>query len=394
MTAYFNSGVSDLEIKQLAPKLMTDAKRFDSVETRSQLVKRGILETNFVRFVYRPFDCRWLYWEPETKLLDEKRSEYFPHVVPENVWLAACQQNRKQFDPPLVCVPLAETHIIERTNSMFPMLLRPDAEATLFASADDAESFKYGDYIANLSAGAQTYLNSFEGAADTPHLFHHAIAVMHAPAYAAENASALRQDWPRIPLPAKREQLVASGDLGRQVAALLDPEALVAGVTSGKLRPELKGLGVLAKVGGGQLRDNDFAVNARWGYDQSGTTMPGPGRIAQRPWTAAEAELLGPAASERLGPDTLDIYLNEAAYWRNVPRAVWQYTLGGYQVLKKWLSYREAALLGRPLSIDEVDYFSQVVRRIAALLLLGPQLDANYAEVKADTYAWPTAGDA
>jgi hypothetical protein len=60
-------------------------------------------------------------------------------------------------------------------------------------------------------------------------------------------------------------------------------------------------------------------------------------------------------------------------------------------VLKKWLSYREEALLGRPLSIDEVDYFSQVVRRIAALLLLGAELDANYAAVKADTYAWPAA---
>jgi hypothetical protein len=29
--------------------------------------------------------------------------------------------------------------------------------------------------------------------------------------------------------------------------------------------------------------------------------------------------------------------------------------------------------------VYEVDYFSQVVRRIAALLLLGPELDANYA---------------
>jgi hypothetical protein len=43
------------------------------------------------------------------------------------------------------------------------------------------------------------------------------------------------------------------------------------------------------------------------------------------------------------------------------------------------------------VSIDEVDYFSQVVRRIASLLLLGPELDANYAAVKADTYAWPAA---
>ena len=74
---------------------------------------------------------------------------------------------------------------------------------------------------------------------------------------------------------------------------------------------------------------------------------------------------------------------------RNVPRKVWEYTLGGYQVLKKWLSYREQALLGRSLSVDEVAYFSQTVRRIAALLLLGPQLDANYQRVKAATYPWP-----
>src|SRR6186713_3310502 len=88
-------------------------------------------------------------------------------------------------------------------------------------------------------------------------------------------------------------------------------------------------------------------------------TPAGASNIRQpisRQFSASEAAALG-ASAERLGPDTLDIYLNEAAYWRNVPRQVWEYTLGGYQVLKKWLSYREEALLGRPLSIDEVDYF-------------------------------------
>jgi hypothetical protein len=32
------------------------------------------------------------------------------------------------------------------------------------------------------------------------------------------------------------------------------------------------------------------------------------------------------------------VYLNGTAYWRNVPARVWEYTLGGYQVVKKWLS--------------------------------------------------------
>ena len=37
-----------------------------------------------------------------------------------------------------------------------------------------------------------------------------------------------------------------------------------------------------------------------------------------------------------LGETTFDVYLNEEAFWRNIPSAVWDYRLGGYQVLKKW----------------------------------------------------------
>ena len=44
---------------------------------------------------------------------------------------------------------------------------------------------------------------------------------------------------------------------------------------------------------------------------------------------------------------TGSIYLNDWAYWRNVPANLWSYKLGGYQVLKKWLSYRERKVLGR-----------------------------------------------
>ena len=66
------------------------------------------------------------------------------------------------------------------------------------------------------------------------------------------------------------------------------------------------------------------------------------------PYTAEERAALGESA-HTLGEITFDIYLNDRAYWRNVPSAVWSYKLGGYQVLKKWLSYRERGVLGRPL---------------------------------------------
>ncbi|NCC36998.1 MAG: hypothetical protein EOM24_34065, partial [Chloroflexia bacterium] len=81
-------------------------------------------------------------------------------------------------------------------------------------------------------------------------------------------------------------------------------------------------------------------------------------------------------------------YLNDRVYWRNIPPTIWGYTIGGYQVLKKWLSYRERPLLGRSLSIDEAREVRDIARRIAAILLLEPALDANYRAVTAATYAW------
>ena len=38
-----------------------------------------------MRFAYRPFDNRWLYWEKDAKLLDEKRADYRPHVFEGNL---------------------------------------------------------------------------------------------------------------------------------------------------------------------------------------------------------------------------------------------------------------------------------------------------------------------
>ena len=86
-----------------------------------------------------------------------------------------------------------------------------------------------------------------------------------------------------------------------------------------------------------------FAVTAGWGHHGSGdAVMPGQGRIVERDYTADERAALSDILPT-LGETTYDIYLNERAYWRNVPAAVWNYQLGGYQVLKKWLSYREHA---------------------------------------------------
>jgi hypothetical protein len=126
--------------------------------------------------------------------------------------------------------------------------------------------------------------------------------------------------------------------------------------------------------------------------------MPGKGKVVERDYTPAErdairkcAKPLGISAEEalkRLGGRTCDVYLNDVAYWRNIPKGVWEYVIGGYQVIKKWLFYREQGVLGRPLTADEVREITNMARRIAAIRLLEPALDANYSRCKKETYLW------
>ncbi|HMP42820.1 MAG TPA: N-6 DNA methylase, partial [Roseiflexaceae bacterium] len=125
MRQYFDANISHAELAQLLPGVMEAGARFDPIATRTTLLKRGFLPENIVRYCYRPFDVRWLYWEPETKLLDEKRSEYFPHVFAGNVWLSAGQRNRKaDFYQPQCTITLADHHIVESNVGMFPLSLR------------------------------------------------------------------------------------------------------------------------------------------------------------------------------------------------------------------------------------------------------------------------------
>ena len=253
------------------------------------------------------------------------------------------------------------------TSHFFPAYLRDDA---LFDSGDESEPRP------NLSPAAQVYLGRI--GAEVEDLFHHVLAVLHDPAYRESNAGALRMEWPRIPLPGwpdgsendAAETLAESAARGRRIARLLDTEAAAPGVASGPLRPEIAAVAVPSTTDGRNMAGDDFNLDAGWGhFGANQAVMPGQGRATHRDYTSDERAALSNAVSA-LGQTTFDIYLNHNAYWKNIPAAVWNYKLGGYQVLKKWLSYRERRVLGRVLRPEEALHFTDMARRVARLLLL------------------------
>ena len=397
---YFDPALSHEEVARRHPAAMKTTAR----SVREALLARGgPKEDGFVRYSYRPFDDRWLYWEADGGLLDRPRADYRPHVFDGNSWVEAREREAKEdFSRGTVVRHLAD-NFGNGLSSFFPLRILGEINegaggdnrahgtepflldhVTDRIESKDAAPRDRPDKSArddeappsrpNLSGAARRYLEHL--GLNVEDLFHHVLAILHDPAYREANAGALRMEWPRIPLPGWPDgdaegagaTLAESAARGRELARLLDPDAPVAGVTTGTLRPEVAAVARPATVDGRHMAGDDFALTAGWGHHGvGGAVMPGQGRLVERPFTADERAALGDALPA-LGETTFDVHLNDRAYWANVPAAVWSYRLGGYQVLKKWLSYRERPVLGRPLDPDEVQHFTDTARRIAAIV--------------------------
>ena len=365
---YFDAALSHEEIAQRYPGVMKTTARFDARKVRNALLARGGPdEAGFIRFAYRPFDNRWLYWEKDTKLLDEKRADYKPHVFEGNVWLVLQNKARPDLSPPLVISNIGDLNQMNSGVYCVPLWLGEDG---LVLNGDGMQR------RLNLSGVAQSYLEHL--GTNAQDLFHHVLAVLHDSTYNQVNADALRAEGPRIPILAwpdgetegAAEALAKSAERGCQLARLLELNTPVPLVTEAPLRPESTTISVPSTRDGHNMGGEDFAVTAGWGhYGKDDAVMPGQGRVVERSYTPDERATLGDSLPV-LGENTFDVHLNGSAFWRNVPATVWTYQLGGYQVLKKWLSYRERAILKRPLSDKEVQYFTDTARRIAAILQL------------------------
>ncbi|MFH1373378.1 MAG: type ISP restriction/modification enzyme [bacterium] len=414
VTAYFDANLDWEGYRSLGYGLEKPKAGIDDPEKlrKKAIAAEPYKPQHLVRYSVRPFEIQWAYYCAVPGVWNRARPNYKEQCWEGNTFIITRPAGVASVEG----TPLFFTSTIGDNDSLrghayyFPVQFRPATRKRRADSASGSLALEIKPQravAANLSNNARAYLKSFgisnpDMNAETASLiWMHALAIGYSPAYLSENADGIRQDWPRIPLPDSKKALLASAKLGNRVAALLDTERGLSGVTSGRLRAELKTMGIVSRVGGGSLtaEEGGFGLTAGWGHaGKAGVTMPGRGKIEERAYTGEELEAFNAGAKglgltlkqvlEHLGKNTLDVYLNDMAYWKNIPVNVWDYHIGGYQVIKKWLSYREKSLLGRSLKMEEVEYVTDTTRRIAAIILLQPTLDTNYEAVKSDTYVW------
>jgi type ISP restriction-modification system protein/N-6 DNA methylase len=416
MKAYYDDKVTWNAILELHKGFGIDNTNYNGLKVRNRLLKSSSFqEARILPYVFRPFDVRWAYYEPLAGLWHRASPERAKQVWMGNSFLISRPKGKA--DPEGTCFyitsSLSARDMLIGHGNCIPFrlhLVSSNNNGTIQTDLFSKDNALKNPTIANLSSHARKYLSTL-GISDPDStieaaelIWMHALAIGYSPGYRTENADGIREDWPRVPLPVRKDSLLISAELGRKVAFLLDTEKPIYGISSGNIRPELRSIATISRVGGGTLNldTGDLAVTANWGYaGKEGVTMPSKGKIVERDYTSDErdaikerAEALGltmEEAIEHLGESTCDIYLNNTAYWKNVPTKVWDYTIGGYQVIKKWLSYREHNLLGRALTVEEAREVMNMARRIAAILLLEPALDENYLAIKSSTYAWPSS---
>ncbi|SHK82596.1 N-6 DNA Methylase [Bradyrhizobium lablabi] len=382
---YLNPKKSWAEVVATASGPIRDAGAFDAETSRTRLLsKEPFSASNIRRYSLYPMDNRWAYWSAVPTLWNRARPQLVSNAFSGNQFLVVRMSAERPDEgvPAMLTASLPDYHLLRPNVVAIPLMVEHHVDSGLFAAEQKA----------NLSSSARKYLRAIgccepdSDPASAKLVWYHALAIFFSPQYLKEHRDGVLTDWPRVPLPSDLSTLQSSAALGQRIGALLDPDLQVAGVTSGTIDSRLVGLGALSRVDGKALKPVDLSLSAGWGHRTTkGIIMPGAGRTRKGSYDPQQSSTLSKTDVEALGAP-IDIMLNDVATWLAVPSSVWEYRIGGYQVVKKWLSYREESVLGRPLTKDEAREVTAIVRRLASIILMADELDSNYVVARDDAF--------
>ena len=76
----------------------------------------------------------------------------------------------------------------------------------------------------------------------------------------------------------------------------------------------------------------------------------------------------------RYSPQEKAVSINKTQFFKPAPQAVWDFQIGGYQVLNKYLKSRK----GRALSLDEINHVTAIADSLAFTIEQMAKIDKAY----------------
>ena len=318
---------------------LTENYAWRIASARKELMAVQNWESYFRQVQYRPFDIRSIYYHPS--VVWRPREEIMEQMGPHNLAMSTTRRVEiSRFEHVSCTRHMLDHHAVslKEVNYLFPLYLRchtggsKPGQSQLALDEASRQRRGLGGWRPNLNPAfvaevenrlALTFVpdgggnpQSTFGPAD---MFNYVYAVLHSPTYRTRYAEFLKSDFPRLPLTSYRALFAALVERGAELVALHLMES-----------PRL---------------------------DNLTTTFPEKGSNVVERVTYV--------------PATRRVSINGIQYFQGVPREVWEFHVGGYQVCEKWLKDRK----GRTLTFDDTQHYQKIVVALKETIRLMTEID-------------------
>lgn len=327
---FLDASVSDDEIKQQL--VLSENYAWRVAEARRKLrtnVRTSHTLDVFLRpILYRPFDKKLIFYDPA--VVWRIRDKVMRHMLsgPNKALVfmrqVALGDEYSHFGVTDCLIDNRAFYSNKGIMSAAPLYLYPTNDNLLDAAETERRPNLSPEFVSELSEklglefvpDGRGDLSSTFGPED---VFHYAYAVFHSPTYRERYAEFLKRDFPRLPLTSDRELFSALCAKGA----------------------ELTGLHLMISSA----------------LDRFITRFPEGGDSV--------------VEKVRYSPADERVYINNGQYFEGVPEEVWEFRVGGYQVLDKWLKDRK----GRRLSTGDIRHYQRIVVALSETRRLMREID-------------------
>ena len=334
MLQFRNLKIADEVIRQTFS--LKDTRGWKLPEARKQFAKDADWKEKFQKILYRPFDIRSIYYSGY--MVDWGRPELMQHILKENLSLCFMRQysGHEPYSHALVSEYMVDNRTFFSSKGVIqqaPLYLYPTEQKkkgsilqTMMLFEPESEYAKKGKgRIANIAPKIFEQLEKAYKKKPSPEqILQYVYAILYSNIYREKYAQFLKIDFPRIPFTSNYALFLQVAELGEEIIELhlLKHKSLN--------NPSTKYLG----------RGTEDAVEKPI-YDEKKET----------------------------------VHINEHRYFENVTTAVWNYQIGGYRVMERYLKERK----GRQM--DDPGHYCKMATAIAKTIELQEKIDKLFIKV-------------
>lgn len=307
-------------LEELKEKYNIKDTEYWNLEKAKLDIKQDEIESKLLLYAYRPFDNRWVYYNHKIIERGDSRKELMGHLLKgNNIALLSCRQQVEPGFYHIFCSEILTEHCTVSLKSreatyVFPLYTYPNTE--------NDQTNLFIERTPNLSPTFLKTIKEKLGKIPTPEkIFYYAYAIFHSPTYRTRYAEFLKIDFPRLPLTSNQKLFHELAIKGEELVNL-------------------------------HLMKSDILNTLTTTYQAIGDNQ---------------------VTEVTYNSELQRVYINKQSYFTDIPPHIWEFKIGGYQVLDKWLKDRKNA--NRKLSVEEINHYQKIVIALTDTLRLMQEID-------------------